>query len=99
MSPRSHFATAGATTPHFQDTSGTVTPAQPQTASPSERSVRVAQWLASAQARNYDGQWVLLNDSYQVTDSDPSARVLVERHSGLSDPLVVFVHPPRVRFG
>jgi hypothetical protein len=66
---------------------------------PSERAVRVSQWLRSQDARPYDNQWVLLSDEYEVLDADASARALVSRHAGVADPLVVFVQAPRVHFG
>jgi len=91
------IAAAGATSPHFQTPSGTVDAAPAQ--SPSDRSSSIAKWLASDVARRFDGRWVLLNDVYEAVDHDTSASELQRRHSGLVDPLIVFVQPPRVRFG
>ena len=96
------FAQVGAssaTGPHFQVSDGTVESTATQAEGASSRSVEIAQWLASDAARPFDGHWVLVNESFDVLASDPSARALVGRHSEQSDPLVLFVLPPNVRFG
>lgn len=92
------FRTASSTDPHFTRPQGTAPPMSPAER-PSDRAIRVNQWLNSAEARSYDDQWVLLSETCQVVDKDQSAVALTSRHPDQSDPLVVFVQPPRLRVG
>jgi hypothetical protein len=101
MAYTARYGTTGATAPHFLEPHGTIDRVAPMPApvAPSETSVRVAEWLASDDARRFDHQWVLLDDLFRVVDNDVSAAALTERHSERNNPLVVFVQRPRFRLG
>jgi len=82
--------------PHFTRPQGTEPPSPPAER-PSVRVVRVNEWLNSSAARAYDDKWVLLSDACAVIDADQSAVELTNRHTDRTDPLIVFVQPPRSR--
>jgi hypothetical protein len=96
-----YFARTSVTSPRYSPPTGTLSPgnARPFGETANERSARVALWLASDLARRFDGRWVLLSDSNEVMDDDPSAAELTRRHAEREDRLVVFVQPPRTRLG
>jgi hypothetical protein len=50
-------------------------------------------WVNSAAARPYEGKWVLLTRDHAVIDADSSPSALLERHTQVISPLVVFVQP------
>jgi hypothetical protein len=54
----------------------------------------LVEWLGTPEARQYEGQWVLLNDDFGVIDNDHSPTVLLQRNRDIRTPLVVFVDPP-----
>ena len=57
-------------------------------------------WLRSEQARQYEGRWVLLSESYAPLDSDLSPSALESRHPQLAaGSAIVFVPATTVRLG
>ena len=87
--------TSGGTVPHFSEGDSTRADA-PQASAPSEAASEPAglvQWLDSPGARQYEGQWVLLDHNLDVFDADASPSALLTRHAGLTSPLIVFVQP------
>jgi hypothetical protein len=52
------------------------------------------EWLGTREARQYEGQWVLLSDDFEVIDHAHSPTDLLKRHPDLRTPMVVFVDPP-----
>lgn len=52
------------------------------------------EWLGTRAARQYEGQWVLLSDDFEVIDHAHSPTDLLKRHPDLRTPMVVFVDPP-----
>lgn len=52
------------------------------------------EWLGTREARQYEGQWVLLGDDFGVIDHAHSPTDLLKRHPDLRTPMVVFVDPP-----
>ena len=89
---------SSAVMPTYTGTASGAVPGPPPEAV-SERVQRITTWLDSDAARPFDGRWVLLTDACDVADVDDSAVDLRRRHPGLSDPLIVFVQPPRIRYG
>jgi hypothetical protein len=59
----------------------------------------IATWLATPQARQFAGRWVLLNEDLAPLDADLSPTALQNRHanSGGRD-VVVFVQPGPAQF-
>lgn len=51
------------------------------------------EWLGTPEARQYEGQWVLLSDDFGVIDHAHSPTDLLRRHPNLRTPLVVFIDP------
>jgi len=52
------------------------------------------EWLGTQEARQYEGQWVLLRDDFGVIDHAHSPTDLLRRHPDFRTPMVVFVDPP-----
>ncbi len=55
-------------------------------------------WLRSAEARGYDGEWVLLTADARPLDSDLSPTALANRHTAGRGQVIVFVEPPMGRY-
>jgi hypothetical protein len=53
----------------------------------------LVEWLGTRQARQYEGQWVLLRDDFGVIDHAHSPTDLLRRHPDPRTPMVVFVDP------
>ncbi|MFY9578426.1 MAG: hypothetical protein WAQ33_03805 [Gaiellaceae bacterium] len=87
---------AGATgPPHFSGSEGTrhetvATGGGPLPAEPAG----LTDWLVSEASAPYRGRWVLLDEAFNVLDSDTSPSALLLRHAELAAPIVVFVQPP-----
>jgi hypothetical protein len=54
----------------------------------------LVEWLGTREARQYEGQWVLLSDDFEVIDHAHSPTDLLRRHNDLRTPMIVFVDPP-----
>ena len=81
-------------------TAGGTGPGIGQLEQPSEQESCISAWLASAAARPYEGQWVLLNDQIEPIDADLSPTALGKRHESTSDDVaIVFVRPTSVQIG
>lgn len=52
------------------------------------------EWLGTREARQFEGQWVLLSDDFEVIDHAHSPTDLLKRNPNPRTPLVVFVDPP-----
>lgn len=50
-------------------------------------------WLATPEAQRWAGQWVLLSDDFEVLDSGPSPRALLDAHPEDRTPFIVYVGP------
>jgi hypothetical protein len=85
--------TAGGTDPAV----GATGPAGPAT--PMVRPSPIEAWLATLQARQFAGRWVLLNEDLEPVDADLSPTALQNRHanSGGGD-VIVFVQPGTAQF-
>lgn len=59
----------------------------------------LSEWLATTSARELEGRWVALSPEFEVLDVADSPATLVDRAGLGAPPLIVFVQPPRVRFG
>jgi hypothetical protein len=60
----------------------------------------ISAWLASPQARTYEGKWVFLSDRLEPLDDDLSPSALQRRHeSPDSAGVIVFVRPTSVQIG
>ncbi len=51
-------------------------------------------WLATPQARQFAGRWVLLNQNLEPVDIDLSPTALQNRHSSSGDKVVIVFVPP-----
>ncbi len=72
----------------------------PMRASANGRAVSgINEWLATPAAHELEGQWVTLSAEYEVVDVADSPATLMDRAGPGRSPLIVFVQPPRVRFG
>ena len=87
----------GTTSPRYSPSSGT--PQQGQSAAlPQFESepTGLIEWLGTQEARQYEGQWVLLSDDFEVIDHAHSPTDLLKRNPNLRTPLIVFVDPPGI---
>jgi hypothetical protein len=55
--------------------------------------VGLSDWINSAEAAPYQGKWVLLSDGLDVLDADESPGAILDRHSDVTSPTIVFVQP------
>jgi hypothetical protein len=58
----------------------------------------LAEWLATPEASQLVGQWVLLTRDYEVIDYAPAPSELFERHPDNRSPFIVFVRPRNTRY-
>jgi hypothetical protein len=81
----------GGTVPTY---SGAATSSTPMPEPADDGGQRLVRWQQSAEARQYEGRWVLLDpDALSVLDTDSSPSDLLARRSGSSSALVVYVQP------
>lgn len=73
-------------------------PVTPTRSRDTEEPAGLADWLETPEARQLVGQWVLLTRDYDVIDSAPRPSELLDRHSDIRSPFIVFVRPRDVRY-
>ncbi len=65
-----------------------------------ERESPISVWLTTPQAKEYEGQWVVLNQQMTPIDADLSPTVLQRRYEATdTDVAIVFVRPTSVQIG
>ena len=84
--------TSGA--PGFRASDGTRSDAPAtQMLAPTDEPKGLTKWLASPEAKGYEGRWVLLDDDLNVVDYDVSPSALLTRNNAIMTPTIVFVQP------
>ena len=54
--------------------------------------------MATPEARELEGRWVLLSHDYEVIDHASKPSELFDRHPDINTPFIVFVKPSNVIF-
>jgi|SRR5215204_1373801 len=86
------------TAPYGQPDSTQSLPTQPAPQTESNGPVGLAEWLATPEARELEGRWVLLSHDYEVIDHASKPSELFDRHPDINTPFIVFVKPSNVIF-
>jgi hypothetical protein len=90
--------TSRGTEPHFSQPRSTRNEPATPPAQPEPEQSGLIEWLASPEARRFEGRWVLLSDEYDVVDVDDSPSALMDRHPEERTPIIVFVRQSNVTY-
>jgi hypothetical protein len=84
--------------PYGQPTSTQAQPTRPAPQTESNEPAGLAAWLATQEATQFVGQWVLLTSDHEVIDHASRPSELFDRHPEIRNPYIVFVKPRNIRF-
>lgn len=89
---------AGTTHTPYSQPSGTRSDVGQRATRPSvEEPAGLVEWLATPEARELVGRWVLLTRDYEVIDHASRPSELLDRHPDNRSPFIVFVRPRNIR--
>ena len=86
------------TAPYGQPSSTQSQPTQTVPETEPNEPAGLADWLATPEARELEGRWVLLAHDYEVIDHASKPSELFDRHPDINTPFIVFVKPSNVIF-
>src|SRR3712207_2533324 len=84
---------SGPTMPQFGPSRGTQQEHFPPAARTEAEPDGLLEWLSSAEAKQFEGQWVLLSDDFEVRDHARTLTELAQRNRNARTPIIVFVDP------
>lgn len=88
------FSSTHTPRPRFSGPNSTRSEPLVPTPQPESEPTGLIEWLGTQEARQFEGQWVLLSDDFEVIDHAHSPTDLLQRNPDLRTPMVVFVDPP-----